>query len=271
MKKRRKRPAPPLVLQPHFARFPREGRKARALLDLACFLSGRNLLTDGGSKNLAQGLRGRNGVVSLGLQDVRSYAHGLVGNLLRAKEEHWQTLAEQYFLTYDKGKPRRPTHLQRLYLDWSNDLSWPGLLRASRHHPFLWPEIELALERLEDESLDRTLLSLAVRCRASVEPWEESFESGERAALLQLLPLLPADDFRHRLPWLAAQATRPQDTEAWGFELIRACHLNFPDARSLRDLDFERANLEQVALQHLPESDEFDPVFISAFRSFVTA
>lgn len=238
-------------------------------MELAGFLDRRKLLTDGGSKNLGQGLRGRNQVVSLGLQDVRSYAHGLVQSLAEAPAEQWSEITEQYFLTYDKAKPRRPTHLQRLYLEWSHDLSWPGLLRACRHHPFLWPEIELALERLEEECLDRTLLTLALRCRTAVQPWVDCFENGDRAALLQLLPLLPADDFRQRLPWLAAAATRWDATQAWGWELVRACHLDFAEARELCDLDFDRRALERVAFHHLP-GEAFDPVFVSAFRSFAT-
>ena len=178
-------------------------------------------------------------------------------------------MAEQYFLTYDKAKPRRPTHLQRLYLEWSHDLSWSGLLLAVRTHPFLWPEIELALERLEDECLDRTVLRLALECRTSVRPWVESFEKGDRTSLLQLLPLLPADDFRLRLPWLATAADRWDAGQAWGIELVRACHLNFVEALQLRRLEFDREVLERVALHHLPEAAG-DPVFVSAFRSFVT-
>jgi hypothetical protein len=256
-------------LKPHFGRFPIGGERESNLLELARFLARRKLLTDGGVRNLEQGLRGRNEVVSLGLQDVRSYAHGLAQSLMVAPPEEWTEMTERYFLTYDKAKPRRPSHLQRLYLEWSHDLSWSGLLRACRFHPYLWPEIELALERLDDESLDRTLLELAVRCRTSVKPWMERFEEGERAALLRLLPLLPADDYRQRLPWLATAAGRPDATEAWGFELIRACHVNFTEALQLRRLEFDRSALERLALYHLPK-EAFDPVFISAFRSFVT-
>ena len=121
-RKRRKRPSPPLVLKPYFGRFPIGGERESYLLELAGFLDRRKLLTDGGSKNLGQGLRGRNQVVSLGLQDVRSYAHGLVQSLAEAPAEQWSEITEQYFLTYDKAKPRRPTHLQRLYLEWSHAL-----------------------------------------------------------------------------------------------------------------------------------------------------
>ena len=269
-RKRRKRPSPPLVLKPHFGRFPIGGERESFLLELARFLGRRKLLTDGGAKNLEQGLRGRNRVVSLGLQDVRSYAHGLVQSLVEAPADQWEEMAERYFLTYDKAKPRRPTHLQRLYLEWSHGLSWPGLLRAVRNHPFLWPEIELALERLEDECLDGALLALALRCRNSVQPWVESFEKGDRATLLQLLPLLAADDYRQRVPWLATAADRWDSTQAWGIELVRACHLSFVESLQLRDLEFDRQALERVALHHLPKASR-DPLFISAFRSFVTA
>jgi len=240
------------------------------LLDLAEFLRRRELLTDGGGRSLSEGLLGRNDFVSLGLQDVRSHAHGLVVKLLLLSSDSWAACTEEYFQTYDRGKPRRPTHLQRLYLQWSSDLDWPGLLKACRHHPTLWPEIETALSRLEEPSQDKAMLTLALRCFTTPDAWREAFEEddADRSSLLRLLPLLPVDRAQSRLLWLADTATKHPTEVAWGIELIRACHLDFLEARALRTLEFNRAALERMGLSCLGQ-ERFDAVFVSAFRSFV--
>ena len=270
MPKRRKLPAPPLVLQPKFARYLQGTEEEKTLLRLAHFLEQRKMLTDGGEQSLQDGLRGRNSVVSLGLQDVRSYAHGLVQKLLTHPETAWSTATDLYFETYDRGKPRRPTHLQRLFLEWSRDLSWPGLLEAAVHHPFLWPELKLALSRLEEASTERTLLTLALRCRKGFEAWIEVYETApeQRCDLLALLPHLQGAPPQKRVPWLASRVEEFTE-RAIGRRAITACLCDFPQARALRSLDFKREALEQVGLKHLSDAEE-DPVFISAFRSFVT-
>lgn len=268
MSKRRKRPAPPLVLKPVFGRFPVGSSREARLIELARFLEGRNCLTDGGSKSLAEGLRGRNQVVSLGLQDVRSYAHGLVSQLIDQPAEEWAGSTTVYFETYDKGKPRRPTHLQRLYLEWSRDFSWPGLLEACGDHPHLWEEISRALQRIDDNSLDKDMLSLALNCRDRWTPWKAAFgkDSSRRRELLILLPYISI--LSQRICWLADTARTMTGREAWSREMILACHGSFLEARQLGSLEFCRESLERVALANL-DQELFDPVFVSAFRSFV--
>jgi hypothetical protein len=270
MAKRQRLPAPPLVLSPIFGRYPVGGSGSDRLIELARFLQGRNLLTDGGAKSLNNGLQGRNFVVSLGLQDVRSHAHGLVQELMKRPSQDWASFTEEYFQTYDKGKPRRPTHLQRLYIDWSRDLSWPGLLQACHHHPNLWAELDLALDRLDDDSLDSEMLDLARRCRGSLDLWEQAFENqvAQRKNLLVLLRLLTPHRILRRLSWLERTAHPCSGKEDWAIALITACHCDFPQARQLRRDHFNGESLERLALECL-DQEQFEPLFVSSFRSFV--
>jgi hypothetical protein len=270
MSKRRRLPAPPLVLTPYFARYSVGSSREALLVELARFLQSKNLLTDGGVKSLEQGLRGRNLVVSLGLQDVRSYAHGLVQVLTTRPADQWATCFHDYFQAYDKGKPRRPTHLQRLYLEWSPDSSWPGLLQACRDHPRLWPELSVALDRLDDDSIEKDMLSLALRCSDTVEPWTSAFSSEKSAQkeLLVLLPLLTPDKLPWRLSWLSELASSCSGNEDWHASVITACHCDFPQARRLRRHTFNPEPLERLGLACLNQ-DQIDPLFVSAFRSFV--
>ena len=270
MAKRRKRPSPPLVLTPLFGRYPACSERGSLLINLARFLEGRNLLTDGGVKNLKMGLEGRNGVVSLGLQDVRSYAHGLVRDLLTQAPSQWTSATQTYFETYDKGKPRRPTHLQRLYLDWSRDLDWTGLLQACRDHSHLWAELALALDRLEDDSVDKDMLELALKCRECLQPWRSAFVSpgSAKQELLTLLRVLTRDLPAPRLALLVEIAETCTGREDWAGSLVICSHCDYSQARRLRRQGLCYEPLERIALLNL-EQQQFDPLFISAFRSFV--
>jgi hypothetical protein len=195
-------------------------------LKLAHFLHERGLLTDGGALNLGQGLSGRGEVLSLTTQDVRASAHSLTRDLLKAVDPScWPGLAEDYYKRYDRGKPRRPTRLQRLFLEWSADLGPLGMLEACQTHPRLWQAIDAALPPNDHEDPDCRLLSLALKVRESEdwETWLEAFASDRaiRAELLALLPLLPYPAWEVRLAWLADQAAGPH--APWSEELLTAC------------------------------------------------
>lgn len=269
MAKRRKLPAPPLVLGRHIARLPEGSQQVDVLRALGIFLERKDLLTDGGKKSLQNELRGRNHIVSLGLQDVKSCAHGLAESLWTCgSEELWPGLTEEYFQTYDRGKPRRPTHLQRLYLEWSPTLDWVGLLRILPHHPFLWKELQLALERIEDPLVDKDCLLLALACRQSVEPWRAAWAEAKLAPeyLLRLLPHLELPlDRRLRI---LGQLPPSADSQDW----VRACHCRPSQARGVGLANQELGQLETRAMKILGQVDsEFlDPLFVSAFRAFVT-
>ena len=268
--RRRKLPAPPLVLQPHFARIPSDSSKAERLLALGRFLAQHGLLTDGGVKSLDNGLRGRNDVRSLGLQDVRSWAHGLVVELWLAEPQEWMTLFEDYRRRFDKGKPRRPNALQRLYLEWSPDYSWPGLLDACRVHGFLWERLDEALARLHDDHPERPLLSLASQCRTNMTAWDDAWRQGvtDPSVLLQLLFKVSRHDERlPRLSAIAASVRLDEELPSWAYFVIAACCCSFDEARTTRP---------SVCLEDLARSvlDAFDGMhqaeFLCGFRAFLS-
>lgn len=268
MPKRRRLPAPPLVLTPHLVTLSEDAPEAPRLVELGRFLSGRKLLTDGGEKNLGTGLRGRNGRVSLGLQDVRSHSHALVLELWAGETEDWSTLAELYYQRFDRGKPRRPTHLQRLYLAWSGDYSWPGLLTAAAYHPRLWPEIRKALDRQERETLEVKILRLAWRCRTHPELWLEEFRKHEvnKEALLLLLPRVENLTPSKRLQFLEGLASSLSTVPAWSYSLVEAAQVTMTEARVLPG----SALLEEFAAEILRTHHGFHGgEFLSAFRAFI--
>lgn len=277
MPKRRKLPAPPLVLTPYLLRLSSQSDLAPKLLELACFLQMRGLLTGGGERSLQEGLRGRNGVVSLSLQDVRACAHGLVVEIMQAGEWDqisWMERWECYFQRYDRGKPRRPTHLQRMYLEWSGDLTWRGLLKACREHPRLWPELQLAWERFEEPGEEKFLLQMALSSRENLDCWLQAFEEKEgpeRALLLDLLPLLSPAMPSWRVPFLAREVAQRADIwePSQAFSLIKACHCGYRESVELRRVDFPREALEGLALRCFDQGS-LDAIFLGAFRSFVS-
>lgn len=231
MSRRRALPAPPLVIKPVFLRVPVGSPQGDFLLELAAFLGRRGLLTDGGKLKLSDGLQGRNSVLSLTLQDVRSWAHGLTLELVEmgAQEEVvWKQRLQHYLGRYDKGKPRKPTRLQRLLLEWSRDRSWRGLLLASDHQPHLWDELETALS-WPDDSYDASQLQLASRCQQhhSWLPWRVQFEAREVSAdLLELLAYLPHPCLLERAAYLAELAKeccRLSKIPQWAEHLGPAC------------------------------------------------
>lgn len=202
------------MLKSTFCRVREGTESSRCLLSLAHFLDARGLLTDGGRLSLASGLRGRGGVLSLTTQDVRSSAHGLARDLWEVREPaRWASIAESYYERYDRGKPRRPTRLQRLMMAWSPDLGPLGLLEACATHPRLWSELELALRLGSSEDHEAGLLAtaLAVRQCHDWTPWLTRLENrnGCPSELLELLPLLPHPAETVRLAWLSEQSWLP--------------------------------------------------------------
>jgi hypothetical protein len=201
-------------------------------------LQQRGLLTDGGAVKLAGGLRGRGGVLSLTTQDVRGSAHGLTRELLLEPDATlWPELADNYYRRYDRGKSRRPSRLQRLYLQWSFDQGPLGLLEACRSHPHLWSELREVLGplRWEEEELDRMLLWLACQVREERDEscWLLAYQerSAWRPRLVELLPLLPYPILEQRLAWLAARA---EDTQCpWQEALLLACRLTEPQPEAV--------------------------------------
>jgi hypothetical protein len=166
--------------------------------------------------------------MSLTTQDVRSWAHGLVCDLLREPDESdWTAVADRYFRCFDRGKPRRPTRLQRLYLEWSRDREWTGLLEACQSHPNLWEQLKEALSYLDANHQERRLLSLVLTVRESEDwsLWLGAFAQGDldREDLLKMLPWLPVPSLEQRLGWLSEQASGL--LSPWSAALLPACRL----------------------------------------------
>ena len=241
------------------------------------YLRDLGLLTKGGLGNLEIGLKGRNNVVSLGLQDVRSWAHGLVEELIPqlSCKEMWESTTSVYTQSFDRGKPRRPTHLQRLYLEWSSDYSWPGLIRACKTHPQLWTQLQVALERLEDRDPEYEILDLALRCQNSLDPWVSKFEGDPslRGALLVLLPLLNLATPARRVSFLAELASGSSIPPVLASAVIKATLCSFAEAKVLAKHEFNRVVLEKLGLSLMEQyQEEFvDPYLVASFRSFITS
>lgn len=263
MTKRRKLPAPPLALEPVLLRV--DDSLAERLKSLAVFLHRRGHLTDGGEKALTEGLEGRNGFYSLTAQDVRSWAQALVGELWPARETEWEAVHEGYFARYDRGKARRPNHLQRLYLDWSRDFSWPGLLAAARSHPFLWDELATAVERLHRDHPERELLSLALGSRDDPTILWNAHQQGR-------LPSIPVHRLCSLLPWTATTRLEflsrlaPSATGEEAYSLICACSVKLEEARRLPAFP----KLERLASTLLPyRAERHRAEFFTGFRAFL--
>lgn len=196
------------MLRPVFCRTRQAAPASCHLLAVARFLESRDLLTDGGRLSLAAGLRGRGDVLSLSLQDVRASAHGLARDLCAERDSgRWEALAEEYYGRYDRGKPRRPTRLQRLMIAWSADLGPLGMLEACARHSRLWEELERALAFEAAPDADARLLAVAlnVHRQKTWTPWLHQLEAAQLAAsdLLEMLPLLPYPEEEVRLDWLS--------------------------------------------------------------------
>lgn len=263
MTKRHRLPAPPLVLDPILVRV--ENLNVDRLRKLAAFLLRRGHLTDGGRKALEDGLEGRNGFCSLTGQDVRGWAQALALELWGACESNWEAVHQDYFLRFDRGKPRRPSHLQRLYIQWSSDFSWPGLLRRARTHPWLWDDLALAVARLPPEHPERGLLSLALSARSAPGALEAARLKGDvpRSVLFCLARHLPWPAFT-RLEFLERAAPGCDLEEA--YSLVCACSLPFAEAASLPPLP----GLERVAETLLPHCiDHHRAEFFTGFRAFL--
>lgn len=280
--RRRKLSAPPLVLKPVIARVRDDDEAAELLLSLGEFLAQRELLTLGGRKNLQSGLSSTNGSLGLGLQDVRSCAHALAVDLWQLGPEgrgHWAEVAKKYFLQYDRGKPRRPTRLQRLYLDWSRDLGWLGLLQSCSTHPHLWSDLSQALSYPTDNEHDRRLLEIALRSwqEQGWGGWREEFECAQlpRADLLVLLSWIPGITLAQRLEWLLEKGQTLDLTEPlpdWTEALIRACSSKSEAEHSLvRKHGLNLRPLERLACRLLEQPGfVLEPATISAFRVLAT-
>lgn len=225
---RHRLPAPPLVLQPILGGARKNTAKGQHLLDVAGYLGERDLLTDGGKINLAQGLLSRKDTLRLTTQDVRGSAHALALELLAHKAAlEWPNLTQAYYARYDRGKPRRPNRLQRLYLEWSHDFGPLGLLRAVQSHPRLRDITLKALPYLEEDHPDRQLLQLFfyIEQTGHTAAWLQAFTTQPvlRTGLLGILPLLTWLPLNERLMWLediqAGKTSETLDIELW-----LACH-----------------------------------------------
>ncbi len=276
--RRRKRSAPPLVLQQIIARVREDEGAAALLLSLGAFLAQRDLLTRGGRKNLEAGLTSMHGSLTLGLQDVRSSGQALAVELWKMGsdgKDRWAERADLYFLQYDRGKPRRPTRLQRLYLDWSRDLGWLGLLQSCSTHPQLWRELGDALSFPTENVLERRLLEIALRSWEGQGwgGWIEEFETARafRMELLILLPWLPGVAVGRRLRWLLEQGGVLEHSDPlpeWTEALIRACACRTAAERSrVRQEELDLRPLERLAWRLLERPGVMlGPELVAAFR-----
>lgn len=261
---RRKLPAPPLVLQPVFVRVRQGSLQAGLLLELARFLKLRGMLTDGGALNLERGLQGRGGRLSLTTQDVRSWAHGLVVELWGAPPAEWPKMHQTYGERFDRGKPRRPNRLQRLFQEWSCDFGPLGLLRACRTHPRLWQTIELVLQSPAVSGTEAELLQAAgsLHLRRDWQGFQASFRAHPelRRQLLLALPLVDAPDLPERLDWLSQQLKHSPELSS---EILQACRPHDPVELKLPDA------LAQACLQLLREHPgQADPKWLGSLRHY---
>lgn len=260
---RQRRPAPPLVLHPVLVRLSAARPEAARLQRLADLLGQRGLLTDGGQLSRDRGLRGRGGMMSLQAQDVRAVAHALVLELWQEAEEgRWSELADDYFQRYDRGKRRRPHRLQRLYLEWSADLGWRGLLQACRRHPRLYGELRQALLCLDAELPERRWLEVALRVLQG-EPWslwrELHEQLGSPAEWLDMLVYLPSPTLRERLWWLDQEAPR----RAWPTEAVLL------SCRALESGPLEMpAGLVERCLTLLEQAEHLEPSWLAVLRPY---
>lgn len=265
MSKRRKLPAPPLVLEPYLVRLLDDGRILDRMLEFGDFLRRHSLLTDGGVKNLELRWEGRNGFRTISSQDVRGWAHALVLEMWPLPREGWESARQDYFSRFDKGKPRRPNHLQRLYLEWSRDRCWSGLLKAAAHHSFLWSELSLAVERLKPDYPERALLQIALRSLDGGDAWESAWQEGslESVELLALLPFLPWP-VEKRLE-LLQEIAQPSLPPALHYPLLSACRVEMEAALSLPSFP----GLEEFANRLLPcQREQHQAEFFCGFRAF---
>ena len=262
---RRKLPAPPLILKPVFGRVRAGSSQAPRLLELVQFLACKGLLTDGGLLNLEAGLKGRGGVLSLTTQDVRSWAHSLVLELMEAENSNdWAPLTQDYSQRFDRGKPRRPTRLQRLCLEWSRDLGPLGLLEAAHQHPSLWSEIEEAITFQSPEDHDRKLLDIVVGLRRSKNwsAFQQAFleHPRQQAELLRALPSLDFPALRERLDWLSELASRQETLDS---EIVLACRTTPPAVCAL-PLPIMRTALRLIGTH----PGEVDPRWLGSLRFY---
>ena len=232
---------------------------------MAQFLSSKGFLTDGGQLNLNAGLLGRGGVLSLTTQDVRTWGHGLVLELWESEEpQNWPVLTLEYSQRFDRGKPRRPTRLQRLYLEWSRDLGPLGLLEAAQSHPQLWPEIRDAVAFQSPEDQDRHFLESVLEFREQKDwsRFHERFLSlpRQKGALLKALPLLDGLALKERLDWLAQRLVdephlTPEVVLACRASSLAACQLPISIARAV-----------VVLVENSP--GETDPKWLGSLRHY---
>lgn len=223
------------------------------------------MLTDGGALNLEAGLLGRGGVLSLTTQDVRSWAHGLVLELWETEgATDWPVVAERYSERFDRGKPRRPTRLQRLFQEWSADFGPLGFLEACRNHPRLWSVLESALLSPLDNGPEQRLLEVALTVHQSGD-WAEFHQSYRsrpklRPILLLALPLLDSPSLEERLVWLTAEVHEHPEL---GAEILQACRTSEPANLPLPDA-LARACLSLLR-QHPGQAD---PRWLGSLRGY---
>ena len=275
MEKRRKRPAPPFVLGSHFLRAPHNSKAGSALLELADFLNTLGALTGGGEKNLQAQLRGRDGSVHLGLQDVCSWAHGLAKLLVESylyHQDSWKSQAQLYLGSYDKGKVRRPTHLQRLIMEWSPDFHWLGLLKACQKHPHLWEEVELAISRHPDPCPEKRWLALANQCRNDSSVWLKSLETeGLSSGLLQILREFAWAPPLWRIEFAAQRIREQKVAPAMMVHLLESCLCSLEEARELPKSHDAYTLLENHLLERIESSGEsVPPKLLVSIRSVCT-
>ena len=273
--KRRKLPAPPLILSPYLIRLHEVSPKVEQMLRLARFLDDKKLLTDGGRRNLEEGFVGRNERRSLSAQDVRGWAHALVLELWEKNEnaDDWETICEEYFCRFDRGKPRKPNHLQRLCLEWSPDLHWTGLLATAFRHPFLWGELELAVSRLDAEHAERRVLEVALRAKDEPLAWCEAWEGRAvpRSSLLRLWRVLANLSPDRRVQEIGQRVDEVSPRTTLGQLALESVLLSSSQARRLEVAVDVMGRLELFSLQVLSSLDDFvTPTALAAFRGFVT-
>lgn len=266
MPKRRTLPPPPLVIRPILVRISANSPNRGKFLDLAHFLAKKRLLTDGGVKNLEKGFVGRNETCSLSTQDVRGWAQYLIANLWEADSSSWEGLSEQYFATYDKQKPRRPNHLQRLYLEWSPDYSWPGLLRAAREHPAIWDRLQVATDSLRDDHPQVEVLKIALASRNTLSAWDrtQKQESLPKPQLILLLGSLVHHDWLERLSRFEKVAVTIQDSQL-AYLLICQLACSVTAAKRFPPCP----NLEELARRRVSDARFHDVNFLCGHRAFI--
>ena len=214
-RKRRRRPAPRLVLQDPLSENPNPA--------LRSFLDQRAALTDAGRRT-----RG-----TLRANHVRAWARQIAIELNALPAEDWQQRFEAYRAGVDTGKPCRPTARQRLLLDFTRSHRLEELLRNYWRLPDLRERVRDFVERHPEDEWSPVLSTLADFAEDGSTP------TLSRLAPAQTLILLPALPMAGRRKLALAAQLGSQNPSVSKVQIARVCNLGAEEIREVLSLPGE--------------------------------